>query len=84
MTVGTVLAIAGFFMYSHFKMQKMRAGKMGEGLPVQGGEGELLLRKISGDAGPSSSGSVEIFSSGDRKGSPERRSEEKFRASGKP
>ena len=88
MTAGTVLAVAGFFMFSHFKVQKMRAAAakgVGEGLPMQDrADGEMLLRKHSGDGGGGSPQiSVDVLaSSGDhqgRMGSPPRKLGEEYR-----
>ena len=50
MTVGTVLAIIGFFSYSHFRLQKQQRQKESQSLlPTQTGEPEsTLLKKDSG------------------------------------
>ena len=50
MTIGTVLAIIGFFMYSHFRLQKQQRQKEGQSLlPTQTGEPDsTLLKKDSG------------------------------------
>lgn len=48
MTIGTVLAIVGFFMYSQLKMKRaLRAKELA--LPTQSEEQEPLTRKDSGE-----------------------------------
>ena len=50
MTIGTVLAVIGFFMYSHFRLQKQQRPKEIQSLlPTQTGEPDgTLLKKDSG------------------------------------
>ena len=47
MTIGTTLAIVGFFMYSQLKLRKAQRAR--EALPTQSEEQEPLTRKTSGD-----------------------------------
>ena len=49
MTIGTTLAIVGFFMYSQLKLIKAQKAK--EALPTQSEEQEPLARKNSGEEG---------------------------------
>lgn len=49
MTIGTTLAIVGFFMYSQLKLRNAQKAK--ESLPTQSEEQEPLARKDSGGEG---------------------------------